>query len=66
MKELEVEANDAIEITEEVLVANSEEVVIEENSLIDKLAADSALIDTASLTFEQFAAENPFVCGIGS
>ena len=58
LKELEVEATEANEIVEEVLAAN-EEVVNEENSLFDKLAADSALTDTASLTFEQFAAENP-------
>ena len=58
LKEVEALANEADEIVEEVLAAN-EEVVIEDNSLLEQLAADSTLTDTASLTFEQFAAENP-------
>ena len=58
LKEEELKFSKENEISEEVLVA-SEEVVTEENSLLEKLAADSALVDTASLTFEQFAAENP-------
>ena len=58
LKEVEAVATEADEIVEEVLAA-TEEVVTEENSLLDQLAADSALTDTASLTFEQFAAENP-------
>tara|TARA_B100000683_G_scaffold101371_1_gene100218 strand:- start:16492 stop:19452 length:2961 start_codon:yes stop_codon:yes gene_type:complete len=58
LKEVEAVATEADEIVEELLAA-TEEVVTEENSLLDQLAADSALTDTASLTFEQFAAENP-------
>ena len=46
-----------VEVSE--VLAATEEVEIEENSLIDQLAADSALTDTSALTFEQFAAENP-------
>ena len=48
-----------VEVSE--VLAATEEVEIEENSLIDQLAADSALTDTSALTFEQFAAENPFM-----
>ena len=58
LKEVEAVANEANEIEEEVLAAN-EEVVVEDNSLLEQLAGDSTLTDTASLTFEQFAAENP-------
>ena len=58
LKEAEAVANGADETVEKVLEATEKEVT-EENSLIDQLAADSALTDTASLTFEQFAAENP-------
>lgn len=46
-----------VEVSE--VLAATEEVETEENSLIDQLAADSALTDTSALTFEQFAAENP-------
>jgi len=59
LKELEVVSNEDDEIVEDVLAVVDEEVVAEENSLLDQLAADSALTDTSSLTFEQFAAENP-------
>ena len=65
LKELEAVATEADEIVEEVLAA-TEEVVTEENSLLDQLAADSALTDTSSLTFEQFAAENPLYAVFGS
>lgn len=58
LKEVEAVANEADEIVEEVLAAN-EEVVTEDNSIFAQVAADSTLTDTASLTFEQFAAENP-------
>ena len=58
LKELELVSNEDDEIVEDVLPVN-EKVVTEENSLLDQLAADSALTDTNSLTFEQFAAENP-------
>tara|TARA_B100000900_G_scaffold407278_1_gene419696 strand:- start:1195 stop:4158 length:2964 start_codon:yes stop_codon:yes gene_type:complete len=59
LKELELVSNEDDEIVEDVLTVVEEEVVAEENSLLDQLAADSALTDTSSLTFEQFAAENP-------
>ncbi len=58
LKEIEVVDTEDDEIVEEVLVTN-EEVLTEENPILDQLAADSALTDTTSLTFEQFAAENP-------
>ena len=58
LKEEEALKNDEDVEVSEVLAA-TEEVEIEENSLIDQLAADSALTDTSALTFEQFAAENP-------
>lgn len=58
LKEEEALNNDEDVEVSEVLAA-TEEVETEENSLIDQLAADSALTDTSALTFEQFAAENP-------
>lgn len=58
LKEEEALKNDEDVEVSEVLAA-TEEVETEENSLIDQLAADSALTDTSALTFEQFAAENP-------
>jgi SecD/SecF fusion protein len=57
----DVEAIDSEEAEEvEAVLAAVEEVEDTSSSLVDQLAADSALTDTAALTFEQFAAENPF------
>ncbi len=58
LKEEEALKNDEDVEVSEVLAA-TEEIETEENSLIDQLAEDSALTDTSALTFEQFAAENP-------
>ena len=59
LKELESVKNEADEKIEEALVSNNE-LDLEENSLLSELSSDSALTDTSSLTFEQFASENPF------
>lgn len=59
LKETEAVATEADAEVEELL-AVTEEAATEETSLIDQLAADSALADTAALTFDQFASENPF------
>lgn len=48
---------EALEAVEEIEGA-------EEGSLLDKLAADSALTDTASLSPDQFAIENPFFAAL--
>ena len=59
LKELETLKNEADEKIEEPLVSNNE-LDLEVNSLLGELSSDSALTDTSSLTFEQFASENPF------
>lgn len=56
-EEESLKKNENVEVSE--VLATTEEVDTKENSLIDQLAADSALTDTSQLTFEQFAAENP-------